>query len=101
MQTRLIRLNDGTLVEVEVSDRNSVPMAGNAKDQLDANMETIQPILVKACKPVLSAWNEMKKEIKIEKTEIELGLSFEGEGNIFITKAKAGANLTVRFTLKP
>lgn len=32
---------------------------------------------------------------------MELGLGFEAEGNLYITKAKGNANLLVRFTLKP
>lgn len=39
--------------------------------------------------------------MNIEQAEIELGLSFEGEGNLYITKSKAGASLTVKLTLKP
>jgi hypothetical protein len=101
MKTKLIRLGDDTLVEVEVADRESVPIAGEASEKLGATMDAIQPVLLKACKPVISVWSALKEEITIEKTEIEFGLSFEGEGNIFISKAKAGANLTVRFTLKP
>lgn len=37
----------------------------------------------------------------IERAEIELGLSFEGEGNLYVTKSSAGANLKVKLSLKP
>jgi hypothetical protein len=43
---------------------------------------------------------ELREEVDLEQVEIELGLSFEAEGNIYITKANLGANLTVRMTLK-
>jgi hypothetical protein len=56
---------------------------------------------MKTCKPIINAWKELSEEIYIEKAEVELGLSFEGEGNIYITKSKAGANLTVKIILKP
>ena len=51
-------------------------------------------------KPVSSAWSEISKEVHIEQAEVELGLSFEGEGNIYITKAKAGAKLNIKLTIK-
>jgi len=101
MSSRLIRLNDDTLVEVEVPDRQAVPLSGGAADKVSSALDIIQPILTKACKPVVAAWQALKNEVDIEKTEIEFGLSFEGEGNIYISKAKAGANLTIKITLKP
>ena len=39
--------------------------------------------------------------MNIEQAEIQLGLSFEAEGNLYITKAKGNANLTIKLTLKP
>jgi hypothetical protein len=39
--------------------------------------------------------------MNIEQAEIELGLSFEGEGNLYVTKSKLGANLTVKLVLTP
>ena len=50
---------------------------------------------------VEAAWQELNKEMTIAETQIELGLSFEGEGNVYVTKATAGANLTITMTLKP
>lgn len=32
---------------------------------------------------------------------MELGLGFEAEGNLYITKAKGNANLTVKLKLAP
>jgi hypothetical protein len=43
----------------------------------------------------------MNKEMEIEQAEVEIGFSFEAEGNLYITKSKASANLTVKLTLKP
>jgi hypothetical protein len=39
--------------------------------------------------------------MQIEQAEIQIGFSFEGEGNLYVTKSKAGANLTVKMVLKP
>jgi hypothetical protein len=41
------------------------------------------------------------KKMNIEQAEIELGLSFKGEGNLYVTKSKLGANLTVKLVLTP
>lgn len=46
-------------------------------------------------------WKELNKELLVDAAEVELGLGFEAEGNLYITKAKGSANLVVRLTLKP
>lgn len=100
MATKLIELADGTLVEAEVDGSEARPISGGAADRVAASMDKIEPVLVNVCRPVARAWQAIGDGLQVESVEIELGLSFEGEGNIFVSKAKAGANLTVRLTVK-
>jgi len=102
MASKLIELEDGTLVEIEVPDKRAQPIAGGLADKIkSATLENIKPILLRACKPVAEVWRELNRDLHIEQAEIELGLGFEAEGNLYITKAKGNANLTVKLTLKP
>ncbi len=100
MATRLIQLADGTLVEVEASSDDVQQISFKYADKVEETIERVKPILVRACEPVVGAWEELSKVTNVESAEVELGLSFEGEGNVYVTKAKAGANLTVRLVLK-
>lgn len=100
MTTKLIKLNDGTLVEVESKPDESQMISSSIAEKVDSSIEKIQPLLIKACTPVVAAWKELSSLANIEQAEIELGLTFEGEGNIYIAKGKVGANLTVKLTLK-
>ena len=100
MTTRLIRLQDGTLIEVETQLGEPSQISSGAAKRVLETLDVIQPILVNACRPVIAAWKDLNKETTVEKAELELGLSFEGEGNIYITKVKGGANLTVKLTLR-
>jgi hypothetical protein len=102
MASRLIELQDGTLVEIEVPDNKARPISGGAADKIkDATIDKIKPIILRACKPISELWKELGDEIHIEQATIELGLGFEAQGNLYITKAKGNANLKVTFTLKP
>ncbi len=101
MGSKLIELDGGTLVEAVVDDNKAKEIAGGAADKVESSFEKIRPILINACKPVLETWKELNKEMTVDQAEIQLGLSFEGEGNLFVTKAKAGANITVKLILKP
>jgi hypothetical protein len=97
MPTKIVLLEDGTRIEVEAQSDDVVKISGgHLKPIPNTAIKQIQPILSK----VIASCDEIKKNINIEKTEIELGLSFQGEGSIYITKAKASANLLVRLTIK-
>lgn len=100
MMTQLIRLNDETLVEVEIASDITEPISGGSARRVDATFDEIAPLLVKTCRPIAAAWTEISQIAKIDSAEIELGLSFEAEGNLYIAKSKAGANLKVKLTLK-
>ncbi len=100
MATKLIQLEDGTLVEVEVPQEQAQQIAGGFADKVDATFEKIKPVLIKVCQPIADVWKEINKDMVVEQAEVQIGFSFEGEGNIYITKSKAGANLTVKLVLK-
>jgi Trypsin-co-occurring domain 1 len=101
MATKLIRLDDGTLVEVEVLPEQAQPISGGLADKVNETFDKIRPILVRTCRPISAAWAEISQEMEIEQAEVQIGLSFEGEGNLYVTKSKAGANLVVKLVLKP
>ena len=101
MPTKLIQLEDGTLVEVTAREDDVQQISGGFADRVNTTFDNIRPLLVRICGPIMAAWQELDQDMNIERAEVELGLSFEGEGNIYVTKATAGANLTVKLYLKP
>lgn len=99
--TKLIRLEDGSLVEVAASTDESEQIAGSSgAARVEASLDAVIPLLKKACKPLAAAWKELDNDVNIEQAEIELGLSFEAEGNLYITKATTGANLKVKLIMQ-
>ena len=101
MATKLIELEDGTLVEVEVSPDQAQPISGGLADKVSASFDKIRPLLIKTCRPIAEVYKELNQEMHIDQAEIQLGFSFEGEGNLYVTKTKAGANLMVKLVIKP
>jgi len=101
MSTKLIKMGDGTLVEVEALSDDVQEISSKGVQQVQDTLAKVKPLLVNMCKPVVAAWEEMSQEMDIQQAEIELGLSFEGEGNVYIAKAKSSATLGVKLTLKP
>lgn len=99
--SRLIRLKDNTLIEVEAAEDEAQYVSSKTAVKVQESLDTVKPLLTKVCKPVVDAWSELSDEIQLEGAEIEIGLSFEAEGNLYVTKAKAGANLKVKLVMKP
>ena len=84
MATKLIELEDGILVEVEVPEDQARQISSHLADKVSSTFDQIQPILVKTCHPIIAAWKEISEDIQIEQAEVELGFSFEGEGNLYV-----------------
>ncbi len=101
MANKLIRLEDGILVEIESTGTQITAIAGGAAARVDSAIDAIKPLILKACKPISEIYQELNKDMTIEQVEMELGLGFEAEGDLFITKAKGNANLVIKVTIKP
>ncbi len=101
MPTKLIRLDDDILVEVEVPPDQAQPISGGIADRVAASLEKIRPVLRSITYSLAADWRELSEKVRVDQAELEFGLSFEGEGNLYITKSKVAANLTVRMVLKP
>lgn len=101
MSTKLIQLEDDTLVEVEVPSDQAQPISGGLANRVNASFDKIKPVLLKTCRTLIGSLKEINENVPVERFEIELGLSFEAEGNLYVTKSKGGANLIIKLVLKP
>jgi len=101
MAYKLIRLEDGTLVEVEAPEDKFEQRSAGLIEKVDSSVDQIRQILVKLCRPINEAWGAISQEMQIDSAEVELGLSFEAGGDIYLAKAKGSAHFTVKLKLKP
>jgi hypothetical protein len=101
MPTKLIRLDDGLLVEVEVAPDQAQQISGGLAERVAASLDKIRPVLRTVAASITDSWRELSKDVRVEQAELEIGLSFEAEGNLYVTKSTAGANLTVRLVFAP
>ena len=103
MPSKLIEMEDGVVVEVEVPQDQVDKIAGtsDAVEQVDTALDTVHPILLKACRPVISVWDELNREMCIDKVEVELQLGFSADGSVFLAKAKGNANLKIKLSVSP
>lgn len=100
MTSKLIQLEDGTLVEVEVRVDEVQQISGGFAENVQATMGKMKDALLKTCRPIAESVKDLSNKVELEQVEVEVGLSFDLEGNIYITKANIAANVLVRMTLK-
>lgn len=100
MATKLIRLQDGILVEVEVLENQVEAISGGLAKKVERTFDEIRPVLIKVGDSIVDVWKGLQDSIEIDQTEIEIGFSFEAEGNVYIAKSAIGANILVRLHVK-
>jgi hypothetical protein len=101
MPNQLIELEDGLLVEVEIPPNQVQQISGGMPEQVDKAIDTVKPVLLKACRPVVAVWSELNKEMSISSAEVELQLGFSASGSVFLAKANGSANLKVKLSISP
>lgn len=99
--SKLIQLEDGTFVEIEVPEYRAQEVSAKFADRVRSNLDTVEIALFRTAQPIIRAVREMKEREGVSASaEIELGLSFGPEGEVYITKIKSEANLYVKISLK-
>jgi hypothetical protein len=88
MATKLIRLDDGLLVEVEVPADQAQQISGGLAERVAASLDKIQPVLRTVATSITDSWRDLSKDVRVNQAELEIGLSF-------------GAYLTVRVVFAP
>ena len=103
MAKKLIALENGLVMEVDVpeSEIEMISSSGNVVEKVKASMGTVETILVQSVEPIVNAYGALSQKIELEKAEVEIGIGFSAEGNIFVAKGNANANLKVKLVLKP
>jgi hypothetical protein len=103
MAKKLIELENGLMMEVEAS-QNEIEMISGGDDLVEKvgkSMSTVENILIQSATPIVNAYKVLDQEVALESAEVEIGIGFSAEGNIFIVQGSANANLNVKLVLKP
>jgi len=105
MSKKLVELENGLLMEVEMSQDDGIQQIsggeGEIVNRVEASMGMVEKVLVQSVQPIVHAYNVLNQDVILEKAEVEIGIGFSAEGNIFVAKGSASANLKVKLILKP
>lgn len=104
MSKKLIELENGLLMEVDITQSEIEMISGGNNDmvkKVQSSMGTVEKMLIQSVQPIINAYTVLNKEMVLKEAEVEIGIGFSAEGNIFIAKGNANANLTVKLVLAP
>ena len=99
MPTKLIRLKDGPLVEVEVLREDVRDISGGSAEAVEKTVHQLEKIVETISEPIINSIHKLERKASVHQVEVEVGLSFEGEGNLYVVKSKSSASLSVKLTL--
>jgi hypothetical protein len=101
VSTKLIELEDGILVEVRTQEDGFEALSSRTADRVGATIDSIGPLIVKLCSPIGGALKDLKSLVDIDHVEVALSLGFEVEGNMYVARSKADANVSITFSITP
>jgi len=103
MSKRLIALENGLMMEVEVppSEIEMISGGNDMVERVESSMGTVEKMLIQSVEPIVNAYNTLNQEVVLDTAEVEIGIGFSAEGNVFVAKGSANANLKVKLVLKP
>ncbi len=100
-KSKLIKMSDGTLIEVQASPNSMQQISKRNAENVEKGLEQIQPLFQVAIDSVVKNVDWKRDDFALDVVEIELGIGFEAEGNIYVVKGKGVANFNVKFIIKP
>jgi hypothetical protein len=105
MATRFLELKDGVIIEIDGPEGVRQEMHTSTAERVDTTMEMVGTMLSRILSPIGEAFKGLHEAldvpIAVDTAEVELGVSFSAEGNLFVTKSKGEGTLKVKVAFKP
>jgi Trypsin-co-occurring domain 1 len=100
----LIQMNngDGPLVEVTMILPAAKHMSeAHVAKVVSSGFEKIMELMKSIVRPFSETWAELSKEMIISESTVKVSLGVTAEGNFFVTKGSAEANIELELKLSP
>jgi hypothetical protein len=96
---QLIRFTDGLLVEIADNPDRATPVSGRAAERMTEAFQSAVDTMAGALRSIVSSSRQALRDTHATEVELEFGVGFSMEGNVFVTKVSGDGNLTVRVKL--
>ena len=104
MSTVFLELGDGVLVEIGPPSGPRTEMHTSTAEQVNTTMRMVASKAGDIVRPLAATFGQLNDALDVpvvvDTAEVELGLSFSAEGQIFIAKSKAEGTLKIKVVFK-
>jgi hypothetical protein len=104
MSTKFLELKDGIIVEIGAPNEVREEMHTSTAERVDTTMRMVASMVGEIVRPLGDAFSHLYDALdvamSVETAEVEMGLSFSAEGQIFIAKSKAEGTLKIKVIFK-
>lgn len=99
--SKIVRFADGVMVEIAASQTPGEPVSGTGKavERAKQAFEAAAGVAGVALKAIVGSVRTAVREVSVAQAEVEFGVGFTVEGDIYITKVKGEANINIRVTI--
>ena len=103
MSKKLIEMDNGLMMEVDIPPQEIEMISGGSDmvEKVEQSMSAVENVLIQSIRPITHAYKALSEEVTLDKAEVEIGIGFSAEGNIFVAKGSGSANLKVKLVLSP
>lgn len=103
MSKKLIEMDNGLMMQVDIPQQEieMISGGGDVVEKVGQSMSAVEKLLIQSVQPIIQAYQILNKEMTLKEAEVEIGIGFSAEGNIFVAKGTGSANLTVKLVLSP
>jgi hypothetical protein len=64
--------------------------------KLDQSFDVVRALIVRGCRPLTKAFEQLHQETQATNAEVEFGISFTAKGNVYLMESSGGATLKVK-----
>jgi hypothetical protein len=64
--------------------------------KLDQSFDVVRALIVRGCRPLTKAFQQLHQETQATEAEVEFGISFTAKGNVYLMESSGGATLKVK-----
>ncbi|MEQ9487053.1 CU044_2847 family protein [Coleofasciculus sp. F4-SAH-05] len=68
--------------------------------KLDRSFNVIQALIVRGCRPLTKAFQQLHRETQATDAEVEFGINFTAKGNVYLVESSGTATLKVKVSWK-
>lgn len=97
--SQIIHFADGIMVEIAASPDRTAPISGKSAERVPYAFQAATEMVAGVIRSFLASTSKELVAVGIKEAEIEFGIGFSLEGNIYVTKTKAEGNIGIRFKL--